>query len=117
MPGDMNRVREGRSEKREALHALESGVTHIEGLLRTPDGPLAKTDLWDLLLHTPKLNRKGATRVCMESGVFAHKQLGQLSDHERELVVTSLPKRVRAVGGERTTDEYAADSKPPHAPR
>lgn len=91
----MSQAHRGRSEKRDTLRALESGELSIEALLRAPNGPLERTDVWEVVLHIPRFNRKGAKRLFMESGVFPHKQLGELSDSERELLIAALPKRVK----------------------
>ena len=92
---DISRARAGRSEKRQILHTLESSEVTLEALLRAPEGPLRKADLWEVLLFTPKLGRKGARKVCEASGVFAHKRLGELTEHEVECVIAELPRRVR----------------------
>lgn len=107
---DATHARLRRRMKASALDALESGRVGLQELLEGPmsggratrhsllftcSRNLAHTDLWEVLLRTPRLGRKGARRLCEESGVWPHTPMQELTLQNRRSLVERLPDRVR----------------------
>jgi hypothetical protein len=92
---DMNRARQGRSAKREVLNALESSTITIEAILAAPIDALATADIYEVLMHVPKLNRKGVRHIFLESNVYPHTRMKELSEEDRKALLAALPQRVK----------------------
>lgn len=91
---DTRKARRTRVERARVLGELEEGKLGIRELLDAPPASLMGADLWDVLLRTPNLGRRGIQSLCERTGVWVHCTLEDLKYYEIERLKESLPQRV-----------------------
>lgn len=90
----IDEAREAKAKRDAVLYELAEGDRVLSAVLRHPPEPLAKTDLYDILLSTPGLGREGVRQVCERARVWPHTHMKDLSSIQRALIIKALPKRV-----------------------
>lgn len=91
----IHEARSRRAQKSQELLRLQGGEISLSEVLTHPPEPLGNTDLWDVLLRTPHLGKKGSRRLCEDARVWPHTILNELSPLEVETLLRCLPDRVR----------------------
>lgn len=91
---DTRKARLVRKERARILAELERGTRAIHDLLDAPPDTVGGADLWDVLLHVPKLGRSGIKQTCERAQVWPHHRLQDLTEDEVERLKAALPGRV-----------------------
>ncbi len=93
------RLKQARAQRSEVAAAFDrmhdGGKTLREHLEDPTESVLARVDIWDILRRSPHLGRAGAKKILMESKVWPHDKLGDISLYDREELIKALPPRAR----------------------
>jgi len=95
---DTLHARRVRKQRAHILTRLEEGRVVFLDVLeakRTGFQVLRRADVWEILLHVPRLGRNGARQVCERAGVWPHTRIGELSSAQRQALLDHLPPRAK----------------------
>jgi hypothetical protein len=91
----LDKARDTRAANAELFAALSDHRISVRELLERPPESLGRTRVYDVLRRLPHLNRDGAENVLLRAKVWPLTTMDELTDEEREQILTSLPPRVR----------------------
>lgn len=91
----LRKARKIRTLQTAQLNQLESGLSVIEDVLRTPSDALKRVSIHTLLIRTPGIGEKGSEKICKTANVWPTHRLGNLSKKERDDLIAALPVRAK----------------------
>lgn len=98
MASKQKRLAMGRKTRAQAgkkLKAVEDGEESVREVLLKNPRSMRSVRLWTLLCKAPHFGEKGVKRVLEKAEVWPTTRLGNLTQDERERVVSVLPPRVK----------------------
>lgn len=90
----IDHARRRRAAKAAALATLETRQVTLMQTLREPPTALKTVSLYQVLLATPGLGERGATRLCKENSIWPLSPLIALTPAMIDTIEANLPKRV-----------------------
>src|SRR4051812_42078309 len=93
---NLQRAREIRSAINAELANMRDGHITIQDVLKSPqDYEMIRLDVYDVLIHVPKLGKAGVKKLLLDSKIWPHDKFWELTNRQREGILCRLPPRVR----------------------
>lgn len=94
MGNDPNKARIARAQMAETFKALERHEVTLTELLEAPPAHMRNVDVHYLLKRSPKLDEKGAEKICRDARVWPLRPLKDLTPGDKQAIIAHLPPRV-----------------------
>lgn len=93
---NLQRAREIKSLINAELANMRDGYITIRDVLESPqDYEMRRLDVYDLLMHTPKLHKDGVRKVFIDTGIWPHYRVDELTTEQCDRLLKYLPPRTR----------------------
>lgn len=92
---NMTKARKQRSQIAQTFAALDNGQIAATNVLRTPPPCLGRVRVYNVLRRIPHLNQSGAENVLLKAKVWPLTTMDNLTNEERDRIISSLPPRVK----------------------
>lgn len=93
---NLRKAREIRSVVTSQYSELRDGRITIREVIENPeDYEIGRCDLYDVLIHVPKLGKAGIRKILHRGRIWPHMRVVDLTEQQRHYIITHLPPRAR----------------------
>lgn len=93
---NLQKAREIKSHINAELANLRDGHITLRDVLGSPeDYEMRRLDVYDVLMAAPKLNKDGVRKMCLDTGIWPHYRLEELTFAARDNLIHRIPPRAR----------------------